>query len=32
MEQEFQSKTTRPFKNNKFTIFDLKEKFKREGN
>lgn len=28
--KEFQSKTDRPFKNNKYTIFDLEEKFKDE--
>ena len=29
--KEFQNKTERPFKNNKYTIFDLEERFKTEG-
>ena len=29
--KEYQNKTNRPFKNNKYTIFDLEEKFKKEG-
>ena len=28
--KEFQSKTNRPFKNNKYTIFDLENRFKKE--
>lgn len=28
--KEFQNRTNRPFKNNKFTIFDLEERFKKE--
>lgn len=28
--KDFQSKTDRPFKNNKFTIYDLEERFKKE--
>lgn len=29
--KEFQKRTERPFKNNKYTIFDLEERFKIEG-
>lgn len=29
--KDLQNKTDRPFKNNKYTIFDLEEKFKRES-
>lgn len=28
--KDFQNRTNRPFKNNKFTIFDLEERFKKE--